>query len=68
MESAHEFAPQRSKTQMLPFESTLIALVEPIVLPGGMVTMFSTVRYGFGNAGRVRLCPSVAVEPRPVGA
>jgi hypothetical protein len=35
----HELTPQRSKTQMLPLASTLIALVDPIVLPAGIVTM-----------------------------
>src|SRR4051812_36240866 len=55
-ESAQEFAPHRSNTQMLPLLSTLIALVDPIVRPAGMVTMSYTVRYGFGSAGRSVFC------------
>ncbi len=44
VKSAQELTPQRSNTQMLPFPSTLMAFVDPIFRPSGIVTMSATVR------------------------
>ena len=55
-ESKQLLAPQRSKSHMLPCESTSTALDDPMTRPWGIVTTSEIVRKGFGTGSLKVFC------------